>query len=55
MKKSILGMAVLVSLCLGSLAQANITIDTVAVGNAGNAADTHRLRLGGLQLQHRQV
>jgi sulfatase modifying factor 1 len=27
-------------LCLGSLAQANITIDTVAVGNAGNAADT---------------
>lgn len=27
-------------LCLGNHARANITIDTVAVGNAGNAADT---------------
>ena len=32
--------AVLVLLCLGSLAQANITIDTVPVGDVGNQADT---------------
>jgi len=32
--------AVLALLCLGSLAQANITIDTVPVGDVGNAADT---------------
>ena len=32
--------AAIALLCLGSLAQANITIDTVAVGNAGNVADT---------------
>ena len=38
MKKIILGMAVLVSLCLGGIAQA-VTIATVPVGNAGNAGD----------------
>lgn len=32
--------AALALLCLGNLAQAAITIDTVAVGNAGNAADS---------------
>ncbi len=39
MKRLILGIAVLASLCLSGIAQA-VTIDTVAVGNAGNAADT---------------
>lgn len=32
--------AALALLCLGGLAQANITVDTVAVGNPGNADDT---------------
>jgi sulfatase modifying factor 1 len=40
MKKVFAVAAALALLCLGSLAQANITIDTVAVGNAGNVADT---------------
>jgi len=40
MKKVFLLAAALALLCLGSLAQAAITIDTVAVGNVGNAADT---------------
>lgn len=39
MKKALARAAVML-LCLGGIAQANITIDTVAVGNAGNAADT---------------
>jgi sulfatase modifying factor 1 len=40
MKKIFAVTAVLALLCLGSFAQANITIDTVAIGDAGNAADT---------------
>jgi formylglycine-generating enzyme required for sulfatase activity len=40
MKKVFAVTAALALLCLGGLAQAAITIDTVAVGNAGNAADT---------------
>jgi len=39
--------AALALLCLGSLAQANITIDTVAVGNAGNAGELSGLGAGG--------
>jgi sulfatase modifying factor 1 len=40
MKKLTIGIAVLASLCLSGIAQANITIDTVPVGDKGNAADT---------------
>ena len=40
MKARCLLVSCLALLCLGSLAQANITIDTVPVGDAGNAADT---------------
>ena len=40
MKKLFVIAAALALLCLGSLAQAAITIDTVAVGNPGNTADT---------------
>jgi sulfatase modifying factor 1 len=40
MKKVFAVTAVLALLCLGGLAQANISIDTVAIGDAGNAADT---------------
>ena len=40
MKKVFAVTAALVLLSLGGIAQANITIDTVPVGNAGNAADT---------------
>jgi hypothetical protein len=40
MRKVFAVTAAIALLCLGSLAQANITIDTVPVGNAGNLADT---------------
>jgi len=40
MKRVFAVTAALALLCLGSLAQAAITIDTVGVGNAGNVADT---------------
>jgi formylglycine-generating enzyme len=40
MKKTYLFLAALALLCLAVVAQANITIDTVTVGDAGNAADT---------------
>ena len=40
MRKALAISVVLVLLCLGSLAQANITMDTVTVGNPGNQADT---------------
>jgi len=40
MKKAFVVTAALALLSMGGIAQANITIDTVAVGNAGNAADT---------------
>jgi formylglycine-generating enzyme required for sulfatase activity len=44
MKSKVLAMGVIVVLlAIGSAAQANITIDTVAVGNAGNAADTREM------------
>ena len=39
MKKAFVVTAALVLLSLGGIAQANITIDTVAVGNKGNTAD----------------
>ena len=39
--------AALALLCMGSLAQANITIDTVAVGNAGNAGELSGSGAGG--------
>jgi formylglycine-generating enzyme len=39
MKLSVM-MAALALLCLGSLAQANINIETVTIGNAGNRPDT---------------
>jgi sulfatase modifying factor 1 len=39
MRKAVVVTAVLALLCLGSLAQA-VTIDTLTVGNAGNAADS---------------
>ena len=48
----------LASILSTSAALAAITIETVPVGNPGNAADTATakpLRLGGLHLQHRQV
>ena len=40
MKKAFAVTVALALLCLGSLAQANITIDTVPVGNPNNVADT---------------
>ena len=40
MKKVFILAAAFALLCLGSIAQAAITIDTVAVGNKGNTADT---------------
>lgn len=39
MKRVFVLTAVLALLCLGTIAHASITIDTVGVGNAGNAAD----------------
>jgi sulfatase modifying factor 1 len=40
MKKVFVLAAAIALLCLGTLAQANITMDTVPVGNPGNTADT---------------
>ena len=40
MKKAFAVAVAIALLCLGSLAEANITIETVAVGDRGNAADT---------------
>ena len=40
MNKTLLSTAAIALLGLGGIAQANITIETVAIGDAGNAADT---------------
>ncbi|MCX6343581.1 MAG: SUMF1/EgtB/PvdO family nonheme iron enzyme [Armatimonadetes bacterium] len=41
MNKTLLCTAAIALLSLGGIAQANITIETVAIGNAGNAADPY--------------
>ena len=46
MKRVFAVTAALALLCLGSLAQANITIATVPVGDAGNAPDTAVMKDG---------
>jgi hypothetical protein len=45
--KLVLGMAALALLSLGSFARADITMDTVAIGDAGNAADTRVMNTDG--------
>jgi len=48
MKKLFVLAAALALLCLGGIAQAAITIDTVAVGNAGNAGELSGSGAGGM-------